>query len=117
MADPVEALRRRLSEVAGLDVAFVFGSRAAGTARPDSDLDVLVVEGPGLDRHALHTAITGVVLGEGVEVNLLRYLPSQMIERLTTPDHPARAFMVSVLDGPKIWLQGDGDRLKAYLAL
>lgn len=41
----VETLRPLLAEFAGLRLALLFGSRARGDARPDSDLD-LMIDGP-----------------------------------------------------------------------
>lgn len=63
----VQELRRRLEELLGprLLGLTVFGSRARGTARPNSDLDVLVL----LDSHcselrrAIHHAADDVSLG------------------------------------------------------
>ena len=51
--DPVVArvVRRVVEEVAPLRVV-LFGSRARGTARPDSDVDLLVVVPDGTERRA-----------------------------------------------------------------
>ncbi len=46
VADP--KLARRLAPFEDILFAFVFGSRARGTARPDSDLDVAVYLSPNL---------------------------------------------------------------------
>lgn len=43
-AQQVSAALRRLSADPAVKAVVLFGSRARGTARPDSDLDVLVVE-------------------------------------------------------------------------
>src|SRR5688572_12990601 len=42
-ADPVAVLRGALMDIDGVRAAFVFGSVARGDARPDSDVDLLVV--------------------------------------------------------------------------
>jgi predicted nucleotidyltransferase len=36
-------LKRLLSDLPGLQLAFLFGSHASGTARPDSDIDLAVL--------------------------------------------------------------------------
>jgi uncharacterized protein len=38
-----DTLRQLLSELPGLELAFLFGSHASGSARPDSDIDLAVL--------------------------------------------------------------------------
>jgi uncharacterized protein len=38
-----DTLRQQLSELPGLELAFLFGSHASGSARPDSDIDLAVL--------------------------------------------------------------------------
>ena len=45
----VERVRRALAGIAGIRVAYLFGSRATGRARADSDLDLAVKHDPSLD--------------------------------------------------------------------
>jgi len=45
----VERVRRALAGVAGIRVAYLFGSRVTGRARADSDLDLAVKYDPVLD--------------------------------------------------------------------
>lgn len=60
--DPVvdDIVRQVVEHVRPLRV-ILFGSRAAGTARPDSDVDLLVVMPDGTDRRAAMAALGGCV--------------------------------------------------------
>jgi predicted nucleotidyltransferase len=42
MSQVKETLQRLLANASGLELAYLFGSHARGTARPDSDVDVAV---------------------------------------------------------------------------
>ena len=54
----------------------LFGSRATGTARPDSDIDLLVVMPDGTDRRAAMTRIGSRVRRPGVGIDLLVTTPA-----------------------------------------
>jgi predicted nucleotidyltransferase len=45
----VARVRRALEPIAGVRVAYLFGSQVTGRARPDSDLDLAVLYEPSLD--------------------------------------------------------------------
>lgn len=100
--EPAELLREALRDVAGVEAAFLFGSSAAGTAQPQSDVDVLVV-GDAIDARALYRGLfeVGQVLGR--QVTALRYTRATLAERLASGAEFPRA----VLEEPKIWLAGD----------
>jgi len=49
--DLLQEVLRRILEVGSPLRIILFGSRARGQARPDSDLDLLVIEESGLPRH------------------------------------------------------------------
>jgi predicted nucleotidyltransferase len=57
----VTRLRDALLPVAAVRVAYVFGSRARGTARKESDLDIAVLFARGLDVAARHDAYLDVI--------------------------------------------------------
>lgn len=61
----VDRLREALSRRSDVQLAVLFGSRARGKARPDSDAD-LAVRGDNLDRLALARDLS---LASGVEVH------------------------------------------------
>lgn len=111
----VSLTKRLLSNVSGLEVALIFGSVAAGRFRPDSDLDVLVLKTPGLNRRELHTQVSEATLELGRSVNLLLYSPEQLKERLKDPKHPAHGFINQIYRSPKIWLAGNFELLEHLL--
>ncbi len=55
LGDPSTVVREALS-VQGVKAAMIFGSQAEGTARPDSDIDVLVLV-DAADRHQLNRSL------------------------------------------------------------
>ncbi len=89
------------------DIAFVYGSRAAGTARPDSDCDIFVIGGGGLRRI---TALLAPVR-ERVSVELNPYVldAAEFRRRMEASDH----FLGEVMASPKIFLKGDENELEA----
>ena len=104
--DPAPLLRDALADIRGLDAAFVFGSTASGEDREDSDIDVFVVEGPGVDLRKMLLQLAEVALILGREVNAVRYTAATLAERLGDPAHPAWGFVREVLSGPKLWIAG-----------
>ena len=63
----------------------LFGSRAAGTARPDSDIDLLVVMPDGTDRWAAMTRIGSRLRRPGVGIDLLVTTPAVLAARGDDP--------------------------------
>jgi len=100
--EPADLLREALRDVTGVEAAFLFGSGAAGTAQPDSDLDVLVV-GDSVDARTLYRNLfeAGRVLRR--QVNTLRYTRATLAERLAV----GMEFPRNILEGPAHWLAGD----------
>jgi predicted nucleotidyltransferase len=52
MRSLAEQITRAVEDIPGISVLVVFGSRARGTHRPDSDLDVAVLPAPDADSEA-----------------------------------------------------------------
>lgn len=109
--DPTPLMRDALTDVQGIEAAFVFGSMATGHTHDGSDIDLLVVEQPSLDRRELNrrTAETGLLLGR--QVNTVRYTPEALAERLGNQSDPAWGFVHEVLRAPKKWVAGTADAL------
>jgi predicted nucleotidyltransferase len=109
--DPTPLMREALIDVPGIEAAFVFGSMATGDSHDESDVDVLVVEHPSMDRRELsrRTAEAGLLLGR--QVNTVRYTLEALAERLGNPSDPAWAFVHEVLRGPKKWVAGAEEAL------
>lgn len=103
-ADPIELLRAVFAE-SGVDVAFVYGSRAKGSARPDSDYDIFIVGDVGLRKVvSLLSPLKGKV---GVEINPYVVTRAEFSKRRQADDH----FLKDVLNGKKIFLKGGKDEL------
>ncbi len=102
LADPVDVLREALSDVAGVEAAFLFGSYARGTdIRETSDIDVFILNGDlPEDRLARRTLDAGVLLGR--EVNVVTSTYDDLLVRLGD----GSGFLRGVLRGPKIWVTG-----------
>ena len=103
---PALVLRDALHDVPGIDVAFIFGSVARGDARPDSDIDLLVL-GDRIDDAEFGAALlqTALVLDRAVDVK--RYDS----ERFVRDRAPGASFLPAALAGPTHFLLGSPDAL------
>ena len=87
------------------DVVFLYGSRAKGMERTDSDYDVLVIGREGLRKTV---ARAGAVANRiGVEVNPYVITTEEFKQRISSGDH----FLKEVMASQKIFLKGDEDEL------
>jgi len=81
----IERLQRALATVDGVVFAYLFGSQARGTARPDSDIDLAVHLG-GRDRTELHfelcAALNLVVPVETIHLIILDDAPPALVYRV-----------------------------------
>lgn len=101
---PENALKESFAD-SDNDVVFIYGSRARGEERADSDYDVFVVGSEGLRKTA---ARTGEVANRiGVEVNPYVISAAEFKRRISAGDH----FLREVMASPKIFLKGDEDEL------
>jgi predicted nucleotidyltransferase len=80
----------------------LFGSRARGDARPDSDIDLLITAPDGWlaeqDRFSLLNQLWGAVARPDVSVDLLLYTRSQAARRANQPGSVVQqAFTAGVL--------------------
>ena len=100
-----EQLADALAGVRGIEMAFVFGSAAAGTTGAASDVDLLVVGDVGL--RALAPKLRPLTSTLGREVN------SHVLTRdtLAAKARAGDAFITNVLAAPKMWITGDADEL------
>ena len=101
---PELALRESFAE-SDNDVVFIYGSRAKGNERTDSDYDVFGIGREGLRKTA---ARVGEVANRiGIEVNPYVMATKEFKQRLSVGDH----FLSEVMASPKIFLKGDEDEL------
>jgi predicted nucleotidyltransferase len=89
------------------DVAFIYGSRAKGTARADSDYDVFVIGNEGLRQ--VIARLRTVAEDINVEINPYVLSRKEFTNRLKAGDH----FITEVIASPKIFLKGTKNELAA----
>ena len=114
--EPADVLRVALANVAGIEVAFVYGSFARRhDVHPDSDVDVFVVS-PQIDQSSMRTAVAAELLEvSGLlhrEVNASRYTPSKLAVKIAGHSR----FISNVLAGDKDWIVGSPARLAAVIS-
>lgn len=107
-ADPMEVLREALGGVTGIKAAFVYGSTVRGDTRPDSDIDLFIVE-EGMPLHEIGRATAEAQSLLDREIDLRCYTPSKLAKGL----EQGSSFLDDALSGPKTWLIGSEDLLPA----
>ena len=98
---PGLVLRDALKEVPGIEAAFIFGSQARGDARPDSDIDLLIL-GERIDDARLGAALLETALVLDRPVDAKRY----DAERFIRDRVPGASFLSAALAGPIHFLIG-----------
>ena len=101
----VPLLQEALADL-DIEVAFIFGSVAAGTDTPESDVDLFVVgEEGGL---SLSEALTHVEHEIEREVNPVHFSRPDFAEHMQNPS----SFIDKVLTSPKLFIMGDESGLR-----
>jgi predicted nucleotidyltransferase/DNA-binding HxlR family transcriptional regulator len=98
-------IKRAIEEVPGVDMAFLFGSQAAGTATSGSDVDLLILGSVGLRK--LSPKLRHLAQSLGREINPLCLTTEEWVQKLARGE----AFILRVASEPKIWLKGSEDEL------
>lgn len=89
-ADQVAAIARWAEGTEGVSAVRLFGSRAKGTARPDSDVDLAITVDPVREGSRILDGYTHYFFGRdlwAVELGALTRLPVQ-VERYDAATHP-----------------------------
>lgn len=102
----IALLREKLGDRDDVDVAFIYGSIAAGDDRPESDVDVMVIG--QISGRDLSGAIRAVERATRRHVNEVHYSRKEFAQRA----RDGGSFVPTVLDGPKVFLKGDEDELR-----
>ena len=76
----------------------LFGSRARGTARPNSDYDILIIQNTRLSPYRRTCEIYGAWAGLPVEVEVVMYTPREVREWRNA----SRAFVTTALREGKV---------------
>lgn len=79
-------------------VIYLFGSQAKGTARPDSDIDLLVVGPSRLPQHRRGREVAAALASFPVHIDVLYYTEEELAEERTKPV----SFISSALAGARI---------------
>jgi predicted nucleotidyltransferase len=96
--DFVRDIVRRIVQTARPEKVILFGSRARGDARPDSDFDILVIQQslePGYRRDA---AIYLALAGLNAPVDVITYTPEEVTDWSAVPT----AFLTTALREGKV---------------
>jgi len=102
----VEVLREALADLAGVKLAFVYGSLARQEQTPQSDIDLLVVGDVNMQElsERLHQAEQALAR----EVNPTAYSETEFRQKVADRHH----FLTAVLGNPKLFVIGDADVLE-----
>jgi predicted nucleotidyltransferase len=93
---------RRLLSVGSPRKIVLFGSRAGGRARPDSDLDVLIVEESDLPRYKRSARYRRALCGLFAAKDIMVWTPAEIEEWRAVP----HAFITTVVATGKILYEG-----------
>ena len=99
-----------LKEAENIVLAFIYGSYAADQESTASDIDLLVVG--TLSSRALHTSLQEAEKLTRRQINYTLFSPEEFRTRAQT----GNGFLQNVLTGPKLFLIGDEDALRALVA-
>ena len=104
-------LRAALDKVEGIDLAFIFGSYAKGTAHSKSDIDVLVIGNADYSELTAATESASMELGRRVDAQL--YRAPEWRRKLAE----GNTFLRAIAEEPKVFLKGDKETLNAASGL
>lgn|SRR5262245_47586989 len=102
----VDVLRQALTRKPGIQAAFVFGSLAEGTEKPNSDVDLMVIGSMTLRQ--LSTLLDAPASKLGREINPHALTPEEFVQRKRSGEH----FLSTVLRAPKLFVIGTEDELE-----
>ena len=86
----IEAMAARLRDEYGAEAVILYGSRADGSARPDSDVDLMIIKsdasGESLERiKEMHAVFSNV--DDGLRLDTRTYTPEEVVKTLARGDH------------------------------
>jgi predicted nucleotidyltransferase len=100
-------IRDSLDKIAGIELAFIYGSYAKGEEKADSDVDLLIIGDVDMGRLDSHLGKLEKLLGR--EINYLLYSRDEFKTKKKAKD----GFVTDVLRGKKIMLFGAENGLQA----
>ncbi len=102
--DLVADIVRRIVQTAQPEKIILFGSRARGDARPDSDFDLLVIKESDEPRHRRDAPLYVAVADLPVEVEVMVYTPQEVEEWSQVP----QAFITTAVREGKVVYEREG---------
>ncbi|HTV56789.1 MAG TPA: nucleotidyltransferase domain-containing protein [Terriglobia bacterium] len=102
--DLLRDIVRRIVEAAQPEKIIVFGSRARGDARPDSDLDLLVIKESGEPGYLRDAALYRALAGLNAPVDVITYTPEEIRDWSTVP----QAFITTAIREGKVVYERQG---------
>jgi predicted nucleotidyltransferase len=105
----VAKLREQLELLPSIRIAFVFGSVSRDEARPDSDLDLVVIG--SVSFRSVIRAVGKAQMELRREINPVVYSEAELRRRVSRGDH----FITDVMRGAKLFVIGTPDDLEAMV--
>jgi predicted nucleotidyltransferase len=102
--DLVADIVRRIVETAQPEKIILFGSRARGDARPDSDFDLLVIKECDEPRYQRDARLYLAMAGLNAPVDVMVYTPAEVREWSAVP----LAFITTVVREGKVVYEREG---------
>lgn len=100
-----DIVKEALAGIAGIKVAFIFGSIARGEERAGSDVDICLIGDASLSE--ISSALSASETSIGRPVNPMLYSEDEFREKVSS----ANPFMTKMLNTPRIFLIGDQNEL------
>jgi predicted nucleotidyltransferase len=100
-------IRASLERLAGIELAFIYGSYAKGEEKADSDVDLLIIGNVDMDRLDSNLGKLEKMLGR--EINYLLYSMEEFKSKRKAKD----GFLMDAIAGEKIMVIGAENGLKA----
>lgn len=99
-------LRDAITEIEGVDKAFIYGSFAKGKEKATSDIDLCVIG--DVDEDQLIEKINTIETSINREINYTLFAPKEFKKRIRDKD----GFVLDLINGNKIMLKGKEDDLR-----
>ncbi|MFH0772022.1 MAG: nucleotidyltransferase domain-containing protein [Candidatus Omnitrophota bacterium] len=105
-----DALKGAIKDIDDIAVAFIYGSYAKNTEDIDSDVDLFVIG--SISSKDLQAVVSDIESRARREINPAVYSIKELKEKFKARNH----FILSVIEGAKIFLKGDEDGLRELVS-